>query len=208
MLSRPNPPRALRGLTAATAALALLAGCADDSTTRPAEPPEDGGATYESQISPAAVWRNIEAALEHADPAGWESQLSESFYYVPDPATASAFPDVAWQVWSREDDVDVIEEMSVVIDSVAADMRDVVFTADDPVGATAQWDLIYDIRLWSSPGGETRYRGRALIAFALEGAVWQVVGWEDLQRESHPDNPQVLLPTFGEVRGALGPWAL
>lgn len=181
----------------------ILTGCQDSPDPSGVEPPTGGGPDYQPLISPAAVWANLEEALAATDPFGWEEQLSPSFRYVPDSSTATAYPGVAWSTWGRAQDVAVIDNLGAATDSVAADLLDVVFNAADPAGTEAQWDLIYDIRIWNAPGGLNRYRGRALIDFALEGTVWQVTRWEDLQGESPEDDPSVLMPTFGAVRGAL-----
>lgn len=193
--------RAARAL--ALAGAMILAGCQDSPDPSGVEPPTGGGPDYQPLLSPSAVWANLEEALEATDPFGWEEQLSPSFRYVPDSGTTTAYPGVAWSTWGRAQDVAVIDDLSAATDSVAADLLDVVFNAADPAGAVAQWDLIYDIRIWNAPGGVNRYRGRALIDFALEGPVWQITRWEDLQGESPEDDPSVLLPTFGAVRGAL-----
>jgi hypothetical protein len=198
------PPPAFLAVILAGLALALT-GCQDSPDPSGVEPPTGGGPQYEPALGPAEVWSNLAEALEHQDAFGWEDQLGAGFRYVPDSATATEYPAVDWAGWGRAQDVAVIENLAATADSVDADLRDVVYNAADPAGTEAQWDLIYDIRIWHVPGGLTRYRARALLDFALAETDWELVRWEDLQRESPEDQPQVLLPSFGVVRGALAP---
>ena len=189
-----------------TASLALLlAGCSDEDDSRTVEPPTGGGPGYQVPDSPAAAWSNLELALTHTDAFGWEDQLAADFAYVPDPQTAQAYPTVDWASWGRAQDVEVVGDLDVAADSVAADLTDVVFHAPAGVGGMAIWDVIYDVQIWSSPRSVTRYRARALLTFEFVGADWQLTLWEDLQRESDPDEPSVIYPSLGEVRGALAP---
>jgi hypothetical protein len=194
--------------TFATVAIAatltlVLAGCQDTREPSGVEPPTGGGPPYEARLSPDAVWSNAEVALEALDPFGWEDQLSPTFAFDPSGATASQFPDVDWASWGRDEDVAVIRALASGADSVRADLRSLVLEAPDPVGGQVQWDLIYEVLVFNRDDSTTRFRGRALLDFALEGAEWRLARWDDLQGESPPDDPTILLPPLGDLRGAL-----
>ncbi len=71
-----------------------LGGCLFD--TREPEPPQTAAIDYLPRSSPGNVWENCRLALTNKDSGGWDTAISENFQYVPDGATESSFPGVAW----------------------------------------------------------------------------------------------------------------
>lgn len=207
-MGRPDKPRTrrcARGLVwLVLAALSpATAGCLFNP--RQAEPPVAGDQiSYDPQTSARNVWGNLQTALNATDPGGWDQNLSPDFRYYPDTETESIYPNVDWANWDQAREIAFVQDWFGSNISVAADMeRPGSENTNDPSGDSGEWDLIYFVRVTDPTGNETRYSGRALIGFQLEGNFWYISYWRDLNGEEDPDNPGSNLQTLGVVRGAI-----
>jgi hypothetical protein len=174
-------------------------------TPRQAEPPVAGDVvSYNPQTSARNVWDNVELALNSTDPGGWDQNLSPDFRYFPDTETESTYPSIDWANWDKTAEMSFIQawfgsSITVLSDMVLPGSEN----TNDPSGDSGEWDLIYYIRVTDEFGGETRYSGRALIGFQLEGNFWYISYWRDLNGEEDPESPGSNLQTMGVVRGAV-----
>ena len=98
-----------------------------------------------------------------------------------------------------------IGQEAIAVGSISA-LRDDDFVVPEDTGTEVIWDgVIYDVTVTSkSDQSTTRYRGRAIITFRLEGNFYYIAKWEDQIGESNPDNPGQSLPTMGVLRGTFG----
>ena len=192
-----------RAVLAAALLLPLLSGCIFEP--RQAEPPAAGDVVqYNPRTSARNIWANVELALNATDPGEWDQILSPDFLYVPDDQTRSIYPNIDWDGWRKEQELTFVQNWFGSGISIQADMlRPDSENTHDPEGDAGTWDLIYFLRVTDQSGRETRYSGRALIHFRLEGNFWYIIGWEDLNGETDPDNPDANLQTLGVVRGAI-----
>lgn len=195
---------AARGLALASLGLfACLAPAGCLFAPRDAEPPETGTIVrYQEQISPAAAWDNLETSAEATHAPGWEGAISsQSFHYVPDSAAENQFPG-AFTDWNREKEIAFINRLYNSGVTITARMRNLEFVVPPSSGSESIWEnVIYDVTVTSTADGSSiRYRGSAIITFALEGNFWYIREWRDQQGESDPDTHQ-LLSTLGVLRG-------
>lgn len=169
---------------------------------REAEPPETGTIVrYQEQISPAAAWDNLETSAEATHAPGWENAISPDFRYIPDSAAESQFPGV-FTDWNRDKELAFINRFYNSGVTISARMRNLEFVVPPSSGSESVWEnVIYDMTVTGAGGGSSvRYRGSAIITFALEGNFWYIKEWRDQQGESDPDTQQ-LLSTLGVLRG-------
>jgi hypothetical protein len=187
-------------------ASAPLGGCLFD--TRDPEPPETAAIDYLPRSSPANVFENLRLALVNKDSGGWDTAVSEEFQYVPDGFTESLFPAVDWAGWGKEQEMAFISNWfaaGVTIESSSLEWLDTAVSTPDGSGGFAEWDVIYFLTTTDQFGSTTRYRGRAIMEFSLEGSYWFLSYWRDEQGEQDPDDPANTLATFGALRGTFGP---
>jgi hypothetical protein len=195
------------GMARRAALVALgLAGCLAAAgclfVPRDAEPPETGNIVrYQEQISPAAAWDNLETSIEATHAPGWEGAISPDFHYIPDSAAESQFPGV-FTDWNRDKELAFINRFYNSGVTISARMRNLEFVVPPSSGSESIWEnVIYDLTVTGAGGGSSvRYRGSAIITFALEGNFWYITEWRDQQGESDPDTQQ-LLSTLGVLRG-------
>lgn len=200
--------QALRLLTFLPLAVSVLvAGCLFEP--RDPEPPETAAIDYLPRSSAANVWENCRLALTNKDSGGWDTAVSENFTYVPDGATESNFPGVAWGAWDKTVEMEFIGNWfasGVTIASEASQWKDPASASTpDGSGGFAEWDVTYFLEVTDSFGSTTRYRGRAILEFELEGSYWYLSYWRDEQGEQDPDDPASTLATMGTLRGTFGP---
>ena len=194
-------------LSRSALAALCLAGCLASGgclfVPRDAEPPETGNIVrYQEQISPAAAWDNLETSAEATHAPGWENAIHPTtFTYIPDSAAESQFPGV-FAGWSREQELAFINRFYNSGVTISVRMRNLEFVVPPTSGGESVWEnVIYDMTVTSTGGGApVRYRGSAIITFALEGNFWYITEWRDQQGESDPDTQQ-LLSTLGVLRG-------
>ena len=93
----------------------------------------------------------------------------------------------------------------VDIVSSAQEWSDTAISTPDGAGGFAEWDIIYFFTVNDQFGSSTRYRGRCILEFTLEGSYWYVSYWRDEQGEQDPDNPSSTLSTMGALRGTFAP---
>jgi len=197
--------RILLSLALVAALLPLLAGCLFD--TRDPEPPQTAAIDYLPRSSPANVWENCRLALTNRDSGGWDTAVSENFEYVPDGDTESSFGGIDWSGWNKEVELAFAGNwFATGADIVSASTQWVDDGISTPGGSGgfAEWDLIYYFTV-NSNGSTTRYRGRAILQFELEGSYWYLSYWRDEQGEQDPDNPSSTLATMGALRGTFSP---
>jgi len=190
--------RLATGLAAAVLALAA-GGCLFEP--RDAEPPATGQQIdYLPRTAPANVWENCRLSLVNRDVTGWDNAIYETFQYIPDSDTRSAFPAVDWDNWGRAQEIAFITSLYNNVTAIAADLRDEEISTPEGSGNFAEWDIIYLVEVTDQTGSVTKYRGRATLQFELQGSYWYLTYWRDENGESDPDNPDVQLPTMGVLR--------
>ncbi|MEZ4387792.1 MAG: hypothetical protein R3D98_09480 [Candidatus Krumholzibacteriia bacterium] len=196
----------LSTLVLVTVLVPLAGGCLFG--TRDPEPPQTAAIDYLPRSSPSNVWENCRLALTNKDSGGWDTAVSENFVYVPDGATETSFPGVAWASWDKPTEMTFIGNWfasGVTIQSDQAQWKDPASqNTNDGSGGFAQWDVIYFLSITDSFGSSTRYRGRAVVEFTLEGSYWYLSYWRDEQGEQDPENPTSTLATMGALRGTFG----
>jgi hypothetical protein len=201
----PTPSRLLLALP--LAGLLLCAGCLFEA--RDPEPPETAAIDYLPRSSPANVWENLRLALTNKDSGGWDTAISENFIYVPDGQTESSFPAVDWGAWDKEAEMEFIGSLfasGVTIASANLEWKDPASASTpDGSGGFAEWDITYFLEVTDTLGSTSRYRGRAIVEFSLEGSYWYLSYWRDEQGEQDPDDPTSTLATMGALRGTFGP---
>ncbi|MBD3222834.1 hypothetical protein GF314_16525 [bacterium] len=188
------------------ALVTLLGGCFFEP--RDPEPPETAAIDYLPRSSPANIWENLRLALVNRDSGGWDTAISENFEYVPDGATETAFPGVDWQNWDKAAEMAFIGNWftaGVTIVSAQMEWLDEGISTPDGAGGFAEWDVIYLFTVEDQFGSSTRYRGRCILEFTLEGSYWYLSYWRDEQGEQDPDNPASTLATMGALRGNFAP---
>jgi hypothetical protein len=197
----PSHRSAGRAVLAALACL-LAGGCL--FAPREAEPPQTGDIVrYLDQISPSAVWDNLETSIEATHAPGWEAAISQTgFTYRPDDAAENQYPGV-FAGWDRDREIAFISWLYNADPTIDALMRNVEFVVPPSSGSESIWEsVIYDLTVTSTvDDSSVRYRGSARITFSLEGNFWYITEWLDLEGESDPDEPSRLLPTMGVLRG-------
>ncbi len=173
---------------------------------REPEPPTTGEAIpYLEKSSTANAWANLEKSLEASHAPGWEDNISlDIFIYVPDTDAASQFPGV-FDGWGREKEVAFINNFYNSDVTITAQLLQTGYVVPPDAGTQVAWeDVIYDVTVTENANGSsTRYRGKAIITFRLEGNFWYIYQWRDQQGESDPETNQ-LLPTMGVLRGTFG----
>ena len=168
----------------------------------PREAADPGGEviTYLEQSSPNNVIANIETALSHLDPAGYDRQIAEDFTYQPDSDTEASYPGVDWGAWDREQEIAFMNDFLGNVDDVAVALQDsVVF--DEVTGTEAELRYIYRAEV-SEGGGQVPYRASVTLEFRLDGTFWVLARWFDEQGETDPDSGSPL-PSLGQRRGAF-----
>ncbi|MBC8423169.1 nuclear transport factor 2 family protein [bacterium] len=169
-------------------------------TPREAQDPGGEQITYIEQSSPENVIANIETALSHRDPAGYERQIAEEFSYQPDSDTEASYPGVDWLGWDREQEFAFMSDFLGNVDGVAVDMKDVeIFTQWS--GSEAELRYIYRAEV-TEGGGEVPYRASVTLEFRLDGTFWVLTRWFDEQGEEDPGTGSPL-PSLGQRRGAF-----
>lgn len=180
----------------------LLAGCLFDP--RDADPPStEDPIEYLPRTSPRNVWTNCRLALENGDVTGWDNAIYESFLYEPDSQALAQYPGVFATPWDKEREMAFISTWFANDPLIQANLFDEEISTPDPSGNIALWDIIYYLVVTEN-GSQTRYRASARLVFELKGSYYYLTRWTDEGGESDPDDPQILLPTLGVVRGALG----
>jgi len=187
--------------------LPLVTGCLFEP--RDPEPPQTAAIDYLPRSSPANVWENCRLALTNKDSGGWDTAVSENFIYVPDGATETGFPGIDWTAWDKTVEMAFIGNWlasGATIASEGLQWQDPA-SASTPAGSGgfAEWDVTYYLEVTDSFGSTTRYRGRTILEFQLEGSYWYLSYWRDEQGEQDPDNPESTLATMGALRGTFGP---
>jgi len=169
-------------------------------TPREAEGPGGEVITYLEQSSPDNVIANIETALSHRDPAGYDRQIAEDFTYQPDSDTEASYPDVDWMGWDHDQEIAFMNDFLGNVGGVAVAMKDSVIF--DEAGATeAELRYIYRAEV-TEGGGEVPYRASVTLEFRLDGTFWVLTRWFDEQGEEDPDTGSPL-PSLGQRRGAF-----
>jgi hypothetical protein len=181
----------------------LAAGCLFEP--RDAEPPStQDPIDYLPRTSPRNVWENCRLALEHNDATGWDTAVYEDFLYEPDSQSLSQYPVAFATPWDKTREMGFITSWFSSNPQIQANLLDEEINTPDPSGNRAEWDIIYFLNVTDrQTGSVTRYRASATLVFELKGSYYFLTRWRDESGESDPDNPQVLLPTLGVVRGAL-----
>ncbi len=171
-------------------------------------PPSTVSVQYLPKTSPSNVWANLEKSLVNTHAFGWEDDITPdgtTFTYIPDTAADEQFPGV-FATWDRAKEIAFINKLYDSEVTITAQMRNDEFVPPDPTGTEVIWEgVVYDLTVTSKiDGSATRYRGRAIITFRLEGNFWYIAKWEDQFGEGNPDNPEQILPTMGVLRGTFG----
>lgn len=176
----------------------LLSGCF--FTPREAKDPGGDVITYLEQSRPENVLANIETALSHLDPAGYDRQIAEDFTYQPDSDTEASYPGVDWMAWDREQEIAFMNDFLGNVQDVDVDMDDTEVNVDWS-GSEAELRYIYRAEV-TEGGGEVPYRASVTLEFRLDGTFWVLARWFDEQGEEDPDTGSPL-PTLGQRRGAF-----
>ena len=174
-------------------------GCRDDAAA-----PTDTFSIGQPLGSPLDTMNALQWSLDNHAPAGWRDALDPSFTYVPDPAAATRYP-TAFDVWDHDAEAAFVETLFTADLEFTARMVGADFTPPPLDGATCVWTACpYTLQV-AGPGGASpvAYSGVAKLEFRLAGAFWYLTRWEDLHGGTAPWNPQVVLPTLGELRGAF-----
>jgi hypothetical protein len=172
---------------------------------RDAEPPSTvNPIEYLPRTSPENVWENCSLALENDDATGWDNAVHESFLYEPDSQTLSLYPAAFATPWGKAREMSFVNAWFSNRPIIQANLLDERISTPDGSGGRAEWDIIYFLNVKDRQTGSTSlYRARATLVFELKGNYWFLTYWRDESGESDPNNPQVLLPTLGVVRGAF-----
>ncbi len=181
----------------------LACGCLFEP--RDAEPPStQDPIEYLPRTSPRNVWENCRLALENVDVTGWDNAVHETFLYEPDSQTLSQYPGAFATPWGKPREMTFVNAWFSNRPIIQANLLDEEISTPDGSGGRAEWDIIYFLNVTDRQNNSvTRYRARATLVFELKGNYWFLTYWRDESGESDPDNPQVLLPTLGVVRGAF-----
>ncbi len=186
--------------------LVCLAGCIFEPRI-PAYP-STVSVQYLPKTSPTNSYANLEKSLTNTHAFGWEDDITPegtTFTYIPDSNAEEQFPGV-FTDWNRAKEIAFINKLYDSEVTITAKLRDDDFVIPDPAGTEIIWEgVVYDLTVTSKVDeSATRYRGRAIITFRLEGNFWYIAKWEDQFGEGNPDNPEQILPTMGVLRGTFG----
>ncbi len=183
------------------AGLALtLSGCLFEP--RSVESPLAGIIDLPFAVDARTAWNNAQTSLDETYSSGWEDVIGDNFVYVPDSDTRNAYPDVDWDNWNAEQEIEFANRFFSNISGIDADLFDEEWETPDGSGGQAEWEITYLLEVTDQAQSVQLYRGRAIIHFFLEGNEWVVDRWEDLHGEPHPET-QALLLTMGGIRGAF-----
>jgi len=178
------------------ASILVFEGCSkSDSASSP------GSILASPMHSPLSAWAGLQQAMAESNVQAWASALTVDFRYYPDSVAAEKYPGV-YADWSRASEEAFVQrlfsgELLLVPGLVPSD-----FEPPATSGTTIEWDSVeYWVRV-SSPAGESpvEYRGVAALEFRLEAGFWYLNKWTDLRGGSAEWNPEVVLPTLGELR--------
>ena len=187
---------------ASLAALVLLCGCIFDA--RDPEPPTTQAINYLPRSRAANIWENCRLALINRDAGGWDTAVSENFYYVPDSQTEQAYPGIDWSQWGKQQEMAFINSWFASGVTIAANLRDGDDdNTPDGSGGLAEWTITYQLTVTDQTGSLTRYRAKAVLEFTLEGSYYYLSSWRDEQGEQDPDSGTTL-ESMGMLRGAFG----
>jgi hypothetical protein len=182
--------------------LLVLNGCLFDA--RDPEPPFAQAIYYLPRVSAENIWENCRLAMINRDASGWDTAVSENFVYVPDSDTEQAYPQVDWANWRKAAEMEFVSRWFASNVTIEADLRDDPINTPAGSGGLAEWELIYLVAVTDTQTGAiTRYRGRAVLQFTLEGSYYFLSYWRDEQGEQDPDSGATL-ETMGRLRGAFG----
>jgi hypothetical protein len=185
----------LRLLVAFAVALGM-GGCSDDGSSD-----HLGIIGAREAVTPEQTWQSIQVSVNGRAVAGWENALGATFEYVPDQVSAQAFPG-AFDSWNR--DVEIAFAQALFAADVEIDADLIVNGASCPAssGGTVTWPNVEYAIVIAGPGDASpvTYRGFADLEFGLEGNVWYLTRWVDLQGAPAPWNEGVICPTLGELR--------
>jgi hypothetical protein len=175
---------------------------------REAEPPTTGTeVVYLPRGEALNVWGNAEISLNAIDSPGWgdavgSEAVGSSFRYIPDGQTLINFPGVDWANWTREQEMNFINNFFNNVSAVQANLRYVDVFVEDPSGGAADWRFTYLIDVTDVSGAVTRYGGTCEVRLRLRGSFWYIEEWIDEEGASDPDSGAIL-PTMGSLRGAF-----
>ncbi len=146
-------------------------------------------------VTPEQAWQSIQVSVNGRAVAGWENAMAATFEYVPDPASARAFPG-AFAAWRR--DVELAFAGALFAADIEIDADLVVNGAICPAssGGTVTWPNVEYSVVVAGHGDASpvTYRGFANLEFGLEGNFWYLTRWVDLQGAPAPWNETRDLP--------------
>lgn len=192
-----------RAWTTAVVALAIalvfVSGCGKDDG--PLSPPVIG----DPQGSPDDTWQCLQRSLDSHTGEAWSDAIGQDFQYVPDSASAANHPH-AFDAWDREAELAFVGALFAAAVDFEAQMLPTDFAVPAPQGSTVIWtEVPYSVRVdGRGTGIAVVYRGVAELEFRLDGTLWYLHRWVDLRGQPAPWSPDVICPTFGELRARYG----
>ena len=176
--------------------ICCLAGCSDDGSRD-----HPGIIRGPGVRTPDQAWRAIEESLKAQRGGGWENAIATTFEYLPDPASAAAFPD-AFASWDRDVEIAFARELFAADVEIDADLVVNGATCPASSGGAVTWPNVEYSVVVAGRGDASpvTYRGFADLEFGLEGSFWYLTRWVDLQGAPAPWNEGVICPTLGELR--------
>lgn len=192
-----------RAWMAAVAALAIVlvfvSGCGKDD--EPLLPPVIG----DPQGSPDDAWQCLQRSLDSHTGEAWSDAIGLDFQYVPDSASAANHPH-RFDAWSRATELAFVGALFAATVDFEAQMLPTEFAVPRPQGSQVMWtEVPYSVRVdGRGTGIAVVYRGIADLEFRLEGSLWYLHRWVDLRGQPAPWSPDVICPTFGELRARYG----
>ncbi len=198
---------AIRSTHASVATIFVLAltvcwvcGCSDDEEEQ--SPVAHVGL---DPMSPEDTWARIQFALNEQEPAHWTAVIGQQFMYVPDSICASRHPGV-FDYWGAEKESSFVAALFEAPLLLEAKLLADEFVIPPPSGTVVVWESVeYSVQVAAADGSDpTTYRGVADLTFAMVGIEWNLVRWVDLYGGAASWNPDLVLPTLGELRAQYG----
>lgn len=189
----------MAAIAALAIVLVIVSGCGKKD--EPLSPPASG----DPQSSPADAWQCLQRSLDSHTDEQWSAAIDQDFQYVPDSASAANHPHL-FEAWNREAEQDFVVALFAATVDFEAQMLPADFAVPQPQGSQVVWtEVPYSIRVdGRGTGTAVLYRGIAELEFRLEGSLWYLHRWVDLRGQPTPWSPDVICPTFGELRARFG----
>jgi len=178
----------------------FISGCSDEEDVLS----PDGQITPPYSTSPRNTWADLQWSVDNGSHVGWSEAIHPDFEYIPDPVCMELNPGF-FENWAQGSEVEFAQCLFGSEFSVSGVLLPESFEIPDPVSDTVEW---VGVEYWlevSSADNQmaVSFGGRANIRFKFEGNFWYLVSWVDLEGIPASWNPEIILPTLGELRLVL-----